>query len=153
MSTLTGSNPCNTCSPQFWSISLNYKLLPAYLHQLDSHLARRAYLLARVNSFPSSVSWGRFNQIPTLKRLCLHGCKVPDTLTHIVLECPAFSSQRALIQSYLVDLNSKANSKPLIIKLMLSEKDPTKLTRVADALGSMLQINNLRLLARKHSLV
>ena len=117
------STPCHTCSPQFWDILPKYKTLPAYLCSLDSHLSRRVFLLARVNSFISSVSWGRYNQIPAAERYCLHGCEVPDTLTHIIVDCPAFSVQRAAIQNYLTDLDSKCSSKALIIKSMLSEQE------------------------------
>ena len=145
------STPRHTCSPLFWDILPKYKTLPAHLCSLDSHLSRRAFLLARVNSFISSVSWGRYNQIPAAERYCFHGCEVPDTLTHIILG--AFSVQRAAIQNYLTDLDSKCSCKALIIKSMLSEQDPTNLAKLADVLASMLEVNSLCFSLRKHSCV
>ena len=146
---MLNSTPHNICSPMFWNIRPAYKELPMYLYTLDSYLSRKAFLLARLNSFTSNVSWGRFNHVLASERYCLHGCEVPDTLIHIVLDCPAFSAQRAEIQDYLTGLKSRYSSKFLIIKSMLSERDVAKLIKVANAIGNMLRVNSHSLSLRK----
>ena len=108
--------------------------------------------MARLNSFTSNVSWGKFHHVLASERYCLHGCEILDTLIHIVLDCPAFSAQRAEIQDSLTDLKSRYSSRFLIIKSMLSERDlkaETKLNKVANALGNMLRVNNRCLSIRK----
>ena len=92
---------------------------------------------------------GRLHDVLASERYCLHGCEVLDTLIHIVLDCLAFLAQRSEIQDYLTELKSRYSSKFLIIKSMLSERDLTKLAKVANALGNTLRVNSRSLSVRR----
>ena len=130
----------SSCSPHVWNISPLYKAIPPYLDTIESYAERKAFMLARLNSFPSNVLLGRFNCIPVAERLCFHGCKVPDLLPHIILVCPKFSPYRSLTTDTLFTFNSKLDETKIVNRL-LNGSVPTWTSCMVVFLSNVFRIN------------
>ena len=85
-----------TCSPLFFSLPPSLGRPSNYFSSLTNPGQRRAFMLARLNIFPSAVHAGRFAKIPRANRLCFFCHTLPDSLDHILFHCPVHSSLRKL---------------------------------------------------------
>ncbi|KAJ7324588.1 hypothetical protein JRQ81_017608 [Phrynocephalus forsythii] len=91
---LLSSNLNWTCSPRFFNLSPVFGHDLCYFRKLINPNKRRAFMLARLNIFPSSVLSGRYLGIPSSQRLCKFCQLEPDTVPHILCHCPAHTRLR-----------------------------------------------------------
>ena len=80
---------------------------------------------------------------PFVNRLCFHGCGAPDTLYHLLAECPRFIHLQTPILSYWKKLKLSSVDENQIIYRILDEKYPKIIQEVANILLTILRVNNL----------
>ena len=129
-----GSSYHRVCSPGHWEIPWVYKSMPLYLHVLEDFPLKRAFLLARLNIFPSNFSSGRLLQIPRNERRCLHGCNVPDSLSHLLLNCSKFQMFHHSLGESMGELKYLCTDEKHLMKMLLSTKEPSQILELAKIL-------------------
>ena len=120
------------CSPHFFGLSPSLGRPSNYFSKLINPSKRRAFMLARLNIFPSAVHFGRFANIPRINRLCLFCSSEPDTLDHILFRCPTHQHLRNNILEPLLSSLFVSLADPL--PTLLSDYSATITSVVADFL-------------------
>ena len=126
-----GSSFYRICSSGHWDIPWVYKSMPLYLQVLEDYPLKRAVLLARLNIFPSNLSSGRFLQIPRNERRCLHGCNVPDSLSHLLFNCSKFQRFHHFLGESIGKLKHLCTDEKHLVKILLSAKEPSQIMELS----------------------
>ena len=99
---------------------------------------RYAFIKARFNVFPSNVMENRISN-GQISLLCDCNCGSPESLHHILLSCPHYSSLRSkLLAPYLVGCTGDAKETKL--RFLLNDEDPSRSRTVAKYLNRVLAL-------------
>ena len=124
------------CSPSFLGLSFPAKSMAQYFANLLNPFHRRAFMLARMNIFPSAVLAGRYQNIPYEQRVCDCHLGEPESISHILLSCPLFSKQRSLL---LGPFSQPNKSSAHGIKKLLADISPEVMEHIAEFLAIVLR--------------
>lgn len=106
-----------TCSPLSLGLFPQFVATSNYFYHLTNPRLKRAFMLARLNIFPSAVHYGRFMRVPREKRLCLFCGESPDTLLHILLSCPSHdSSRRMYLEPWITNFPPQVSPLPQLLE-------------------------------------
>ena len=101
-------------------------------------------MLARLNAFPSKVLQGRFTKLPFKHRICSCNLNTPDTIQHIILDCPLFTAQRRIAISLIPKWRTHPND--LISQFLLSDKEDDVTLIMAEFLLSVYKFKLINVL-------
>ena len=82
---------------------------------------------------------------PFADRLCFHVCGAPDTLYHLLAECPRLIHLQKPILSYWKKMKLSSEDENQTIYRILDEKNPKIIQEVANILLTILRVNHLYL--------
>ena len=120
----------NICSPISLGIPPSPQALALYFYHLTAPQLRRAFTLARTNTLPSAMLYGRFKQIPYSARICPCGQHHIETIVHVFFHCQFYSQFQTKFLNPLLN-NSKQYSDELKIQILLSSQNPDVIVPVA----------------------
>lgn len=86
--------------------------------------------MARCNSIPSAVLWGRFNGTPLHERICPCSQRVVETLDHLLFHCPLYNEARRKCPALQPHLNSLFEDF-VILQSLLASTDPNTILQIA----------------------
>lgn len=124
------------CSPTFYGLNI-LDSRANYVAKLIIPAQRRAFMLARLNVFPSAFVRGRYQNVPRNKRTCRCSMNVPDTVEHILFHCPLHSTIRQRVLPPLSGGLEPQQGK--CVGLYLSDADQRVTAGVAEFLAAVLQ--------------
>lgn len=98
--------------------------------------------MARCNSIPSSVLWGRFNGIPFQERICPCPQRAVEMLDHLLFRCPLHNEARRKCLALQFYLNSLAEDFA-ILQFLLTTTDSDIVFQIAKFI-SQIVVTNLK---------
>ena len=125
------------CSPLAFGLSPSLGRPFNYFNQLSNPQKRRAFMLARLNIFPSAAHFGRFTRTPRSNRLCHFCASEPDSLDHILLRCPTHNIPRKRLLGPL--LSSFSPFFPDPSPILLSDFSTSITSQVAEFLLTVMK--------------
>ncbi|KAJ7341352.1 hypothetical protein JRQ81_005346, partial [Phrynocephalus forsythii] len=124
---IEGTNP--TYFPFYYGLSPNFEHGSNYFRKLLNLQERRAFMVARLNIFPSAVTLGRYSKTTYKNRLCKFCQLEPDSASHILTRCP---SHHTIHQQLLDPYISKLPPIPdIITSRLLADKNPSLTESIA----------------------
>ncbi|KAJ7325020.1 hypothetical protein JRQ81_018040, partial [Phrynocephalus forsythii] len=129
----------STCSPRFYGLLPISGLGVNYIENLTNPRQPQAFMLSKLNIFPSAVLSGRYHNIPFENKLCKYCLLELDSTSHI-LSCP---THHKFHQQILVPFTPNLSGSPeSVIQCLLVDKSFKVTDSMAEYLARVLYTIN-----------